>query len=74
MLERWGVISGMLNPLQLKVESGLPERFLDADWTEQKQKRDQHKLLKMMEYAKHGGDRKDFIHNYFGLRLPTPPS
>ena len=70
MLERWGVISGTLSPLQLRIESGLPDRFLDAEWTELKRKGDQHKLLKMVEYANHGGDRKDFIHAYFGLRLP----
>lgn len=73
MLERWGVISGTLNPLQLNVESELPARFLDADRTSEKQLRDQQKLLKMVEYANHEGDRKDFLHAYFGLRLPASP-
>ncbi len=70
MLERWGVIAGTLSPLELTVESELPSRFLDVSLAGEKLKRDQHKLLKMMEYANNEGDRKDFIHRYFGLQLP----
>lgn len=71
MLERWGVIRGTLNPLQLSIESELPARFLDAGLAEDKLRRDQHKLLKMVEYANGDGDKKDFIHRYFGLQLPA---
>ena len=69
MMERWGVVSGTLHPLNLNVETTLPPRFADSDLADQKLKRDQHKLLKMVEYANSEGDRKTFLHDYFGLRL-----
>lgn len=67
MLERWGVIGGNLDALQIEILTPLPSRFTDSDKTAAKLKRDQTKLLSMMQYAKHDGDRKQFIHKYFGL-------
>ena len=63
------MVSGTLHPLNLNVETTLPPRFADSDLADQKLKRDQHKLLKMVEYANSEGDRKTFLHDYFGLRL-----
>ncbi len=67
MLDRWGVISGSLDPLRVMVESDLPPLLTDDKHREDKLKRDQQKLFAMMRYAKHDGDRKQFLHEYFGL-------
>lgn len=68
MLDRWGVIQGTLDPLNIElVVDELPERFASAELTAAKLKRDQTKLLSMVQYSKHEGDRKQFIHEYFGI-------
>ena len=67
MLNRWEVISGSLTPLKIENITPLPERFSDPEHSETKLKRDQHKLLAMVQYANHEGDRKQFINNYFGV-------
>ena len=67
MLDRWGAIEGTLHPLQIKRVLTLPERLSDAERSTAKLQRDQQKLLAMLQYAKHEGDRKAFIHQYFGL-------
>jgi ATP-dependent DNA helicase RecQ len=67
MLDRWGVISGTLDPLRVAVQSELPPLLTDDKRREDKLKRDQQKLFAMMRYAKHDGDRKQFLHEYFGL-------
>ena len=67
MLDRWGVIDGSLHPLRVKVVSELPDHLSDGDRLDQKRERDQRKLLAMVQYAKHDGDRMAFIHRYFGL-------
>lgn len=70
MLDRWGVIDGTLSPLQITVQSELPEILTDETRRAEKLARDQQRLFAMMQYAKHEGDRKQFIHEYFGLSLP----
>ena len=68
MLERWNVIEGSRqHPLQIKVIGELPEKLKDAEALSGKLKRDQTKLLAMLQYVKHEGDRKQFIHDYFGV-------
>ena len=67
MLERWGVIEGTLRPLNVRVVSDLPNHLRDSAKLSAKQERDQRKLLAMVQYAKHEGDRKEFIHRYFGI-------
>ena len=72
MLDRWGVIEGADGslhhvPMQMSVVGALPERLKDPERFNEKLKRDQEKLFAMMQYAKHEGDRKSFIHSYFGL-------
>ena len=69
MLERWGVIAGSLDPLRVSIESSLPERFTDPEQVKSKLERDQQKLLGIVEYARFEGDRKEFLHSYFGLQL-----
>ena len=67
MLDRWGVIEGTLAPLNVRVVGDLPDRLRDPGRLDEKLKRDQQKLFIMMQYAKHDGDRKAFIHGYFGI-------
>ena len=67
MLDRWEIITGSLNPLKIETIVELPERFKDAALSDAKLQRDQRKLLAMVQYAKHEGDRKQFINEYFGV-------
>ena len=68
MLFRWGVIEGRLTPeLDLAVVDELPPQLCDSAAIDAKLKRDQTKLLTMVQYVNHEGDRKAFIHDYFGL-------
>jgi ATP-dependent DNA helicase RecQ len=67
MLDRYGVIEGTLSPLQIEVVSGLPEALCDQSRLDEKLRRDQQKLYALVQYVKHEGDRKAFIHEYFGL-------
>lgn len=68
MLNRWGVTKGTIEPMQLEVINELPLRLKDPDRFNEKLERDQRKLLTMVQYAKHEGDRKQFIHEYFGIK------
>ena len=67
MLDRWGVIEGSLHPLEVEVVSNLPDHLRDPAKLDSKRERDQRKLLAMVQYAKHEGDRKQFINQYFGV-------
>ncbi|MEM9409665.1 MAG: ATP-dependent DNA helicase RecQ [Planctomycetota bacterium] len=68
ILERWDVIEGRIQePLQIRLIKSLPQRLGDPDRTAEKLKRDQTKLLSMVQYAKFEGDRKQFINRYFGV-------
>ena len=68
MLDRWGAIEGSLDPLKIDRVGELPERLRNQSSFDEKLQRDQQKLYSMMQYAKHEGDRKRFIHSYFGIR------
>ena len=67
MLDRWGVIEGSLDPMQLELVSPLPDPLADQDILDIKRKRDQEKLYALLQYVKTKEDRKGFIHRYFGL-------
>lgn len=67
MMDRYGVIEGSLAPLEITHLGPLPESLLDAERLAEKLKRDQQKLYAMVEYARCETDRKEFIHEYFGL-------
>ena len=66
MLERHGVIEGTWDPMQLTVCGELPTELIDPERLEEKLRRDQHKLLALVQFIRHEGDRRDFIHDYFG--------
>ncbi len=67
MLDRYGVIEGSLSPLEIEVIAPLPAALRDQSRLDDKLKRDQQKLYALVQYVKHEGDRKAFIHEYFGL-------
>ncbi len=67
MLDRWGAIEGSVTPLEILGVNELPKRLTDRVRLEEKLKRDQLKLLAMVRYAQYDGDRKQFIHEYFGI-------
>lgn len=73
MLERWGVIGRTTDPVEFSVTGELPPRLKDHKIFDGKLKRDQMKLLTMVRYAHHEEDRKQFIHDYFGLVVPATP-
>lgn len=67
MLDRHNVTAGEIDPWDLKVVSELPEQLQDADRLQSKLLSDQQKLYTLVQYVQHEGDRKAFIHEYFGL-------
>jgi len=67
MLDRYGGIEGSLSPLDIQVVDDLPEPLRDQSRLDEKLRRDRQKLYTLVQYAKHEGDRKAFIHEYFGL-------
>jgi len=67
MLDRYGTIEGTLEPLDVEVVDELPANLLDQEYLDDKLLRDQQKLYALVQYVKHEGDRKAFIHEYFGL-------
>jgi ATP-dependent DNA helicase RecQ len=67
MLDRYGVIEGRLSPLEVEVADALPSALRDQARLDDKLLRDQKKLYALVQYVKHEGDRKAFIHEYFGL-------
>jgi len=73
MLERYGVIEGSWEePVQLSVTGELPEELLDPERLAEKLRRDQQKLYALVQFIRHDGDRKQFLHEYFGLTSAQP--
>ncbi len=67
MLDRYGVIEGSFDPLNLTVVTQLPPQLADQSRLDDKRQRDQQKLYELVRYVKCENDRKAFIHEYFGL-------
>lgn len=67
MLDRFGVVEGTVEPLNLTVAGPLHPALMDEDRLQAKRIRDQRKLYSLVQYVRHEGDRKQFIHEYFGL-------
>jgi ATP-dependent DNA helicase RecQ len=69
MLERHGTIArgrpAAGGRQQLQLLGDLPASLADADTLAAKLRRDQEKLLAMVEYARWDGDRKQFLADYF---------
>ncbi len=67
MLERYGVIELVWEPLQIELVGNLPADLNDRNHLEEKRRRDQRKLYSLVELARYEGDRRDFLRDYFGL-------
>jgi ATP-dependent DNA helicase RecQ len=67
ILDRHGVVRDNEPPGCFDVIDRLPEHLRDAEFLAAKLQRDQRKLYALVEYVNYEGDRKAFIHEYFGL-------
>ena len=67
MLDRHGVLDRGPDNQQFTVLGELRPVLVDPARLEEKLDRDRRKLLALVQYAKHEGDRMAFIHDYFGL-------
>lgn len=67
MFERHGVIEGTWEPMNLQVTAEIPEQLSNEERLESKLRRDQEKLLALVQFVRYEGNRKAFIHDYFGL-------
>ena len=67
MLDRYGVLDRGPHNQQLTVLGDMAPALVDQQRLDEKLRRDQQKLYTLVQYAKHEGDRKAFIHDYFGL-------
>ncbi len=74
MLERHGGFDGTTEPLRIDRVGALPDTLTDPQTSDAKLERDRKRLLAMVGYAKHDGDRKALIHTYFGLPQPDAPT
>jgi ATP-dependent DNA helicase RecQ len=66
MLDRFGVIDGF-DVEQIDVVGDLPDALRDQQRLDEKLNRDQRKLYALVQYVNHEGDRKEYIHRYFGV-------
>ncbi len=73
MLDRYGVIEGEWDAESMRIEviAPLPPELQDAERLAAKLRRDQQKLLALVQLIRHEGDRKAFIHEYFGITRPV---
>ncbi|MAE63488.1 MAG: ATP-dependent DNA helicase [Phycisphaeraceae bacterium] len=71
MLDRHGVIEGTIDVegdrIDVEAVTGLPPALTDEKLLAAKLDRDQRRLYALVEYFRCEGDRKAFIHEYFGL-------
>ncbi len=67
ILDRWGVIAGSIDPVQIECLAPLPEALTCQDHLDIKRQRDLEKLHTLLQYVKTHEDRKAFIQHYFGL-------
>lgn len=70
MFDRHGVIEGARGHQVPEIISELPLALQDEDRLQEKLRRDQQKLYALVQLIRHDGDRKAFIHEYFGLPSP----
>ncbi len=70
MLDRHRVVADNQPPGCFQVMGTLPESLADDTRLAEKLARDQRKLYALVQYVHHAGDRKQFIHEYFGLPYP----
>ena len=57
--------------MRVAVIAPLPPELQDAVRLAAKLRRDQQKLLALVQFIRHAGDHKAFIHEYFGIAPPV---
>lgn len=67
MLERYGTIEGTWEPMRFEITGPLPAELSDSDRLTEKLRRDQMKLLALVNFVRHEGDRREYLHRYFGI-------
>ena len=67
MLDRHGVVANVTDLSRVEVLTELPPALQDQEALSRKLKAGQEKLLALVEYVRHEGDRKEFLHEYFGI-------
>lgn len=67
MFDRHGVIERARERGTPKILCELPAMLQDEERLEEKLRRDQQKLYALVQLIRHEGDRKAFIHEYFGI-------
>jgi ATP-dependent DNA helicase RecQ len=67
MLERYEVIEGTWEPMSLTVIGDLASELRDQERLTEKLRRDQQKLLALVQFVRYEGDRMDYIREYFGI-------
>ncbi|NQV26201.1 MAG: ATP-dependent DNA helicase RecQ [Rhodopirellula sp.] len=67
MFDRHGVIAGHRERRTPKILCEMPDMLQDEERLEEKLRRDQQKLYALVQLIRHEGDRKAFIHEYFGI-------
>ena len=72
MFDRWDVVKDSTPPGCYEVLSDLPSALTDSERLDEKRCRDQQKLYALVQYINETGDRKAFIHDYFGLSYRQP--
>jgi len=65
MLDRFGIIAGPQAPDCFDVITSVDERFESDELLGEKKLRDQQRLHSLVQLARHTGDRKQFLHDYF---------
>lgn len=73
MLERYGTLASDSDwrtddHPRLSVAADLAPALLDEERLAEKLQRDQQKLYALVQYVNHGGDRKEFLNDYFGVK------
>ncbi|MCB0279834.1 MAG: ATP-dependent DNA helicase RecQ [Calditrichaeota bacterium] len=67
MFDRYHVTSGSIDSKNLIIESELPDELIDNSRLATKLKREQEKLLSMVQYTKLENGHMDYINRYFGI-------
>ena len=74
MLERHNIVTNAMDLSHLEVLDELPLVLQDQEALSQKLRAGQEKLLALVEYVRHDGDRKAYLHEYFGLPHSSSPT
>lgn len=69
LFDRFGVIEGFLESLNLILINNLPDHLIDSQLNTQKADIDKKRLYDLFQYIKSTQYRRQFIHDYFDMSL-----